>query len=156
MSNPIDRYDNGIVFYAVGTLTPPPTYVDVNGQVQAAIVLTGSMQQMPPAVPSAYFHVGAESRFTLQVDVLVSGGTGITLGLVGHFDSNPTAPMGVLSTFRNDNQALLAVHPLTVSGRYILQTANLGAVVEGAIQALGISGGEGIDGSVIVRLRVER
>lgn len=153
--NPIDRYDSGVVFYAVGS-GPAPTYVDINGQTQTAIVLTGAMQQMPPGVLSAYFHVGAEARFTLQVDVVANFGTELDLGLVGHFDANPTAPMGQLATFRNDNQKLLAVHPFTASGRYILQTANLGGVVEGAIQALGVAGGEGIAGSVIVRLRVER
>lgn len=156
MSNPIDRLDGGIVFYAVGVGVTPPTYVDINGQTQTAIVLSGSAQQMPPGVASAYFHVGAEARFTLQVDVVSTAGTEIDLGLVGHFDADPTAPMGALATFRNDNQKLLAVHPFTTSGRYILQTANLGAVVEGAIQALGVAGGEGIVGSVVVRLRVER
>ena len=58
--------------------------------------------------------------------------------------------------FRNDNQKLLAVHPFTSTGRYIVQTANLGAIVEGAIQVTGVSAGEGSTGTVIVRLRVER
>lgn len=154
--NPIDRGDYGIVFYGVSA-GPAPTYTDVNGQTQTAILLSGAAQQMPPGVQSAYFHVGGVSRFTLQVDVVSTGGYEVDLGLGGHFDSDPTAPMGALATFRNDNQKLLATHPFAASGRYILQTANLGAIVEGAIQALGVpGGGEGTSGSVLVRLRVER
>lgn len=155
MSNPIDRGDYGIVFYAVSSGTPP-TYVDILGQTRTAITLSGTAQQMPASVESAYFHVGGVSRFTLQADVVASSGYEVDLGLVGHFDADPTAPMGALSTFRNDNQKLLGVHPFIASGRYILETANLGAIVEGAIQASGTLTGEFSGGSVIVRLRVER
>ena len=68
MANPIDRGDFGIVFYA-STASPLPTYVDINGQTQTAVALSGSMQRMPGSVDSAYFHVGGVARYTLQVDV---------------------------------------------------------------------------------------
>ena len=151
MANPIDRGDFGIVFYA-STDPTPPTYVDVNGQTQTALPLSGSMQRMPGSVDSAYFHVGGVARYTLQVDVTAEDEP-ILLGLLGHFESNPAASFGELATFRNDDQATKSIHSFG-SGRYILQTANLGAIVEGCIQArLNI---EGYSGEVIVRLRVER
>lgn len=152
MANPIDRGDFGIVFYASSNPTPP-TYVDINGQTQTAIPLTGSMQRMPGSVDSAYFHVGGVSRYTLQVDVN-SDDTPIELGLLGHFEADPAAPFGELATFRNDDQATKSIHTFDASGRYILQTANLGAIVKGCMQARYV--GEGGDGEVIVRLRVER
>jgi hypothetical protein len=150
--NPIDRGDLGIVFYG-STASPLPTYTDVNGLTQTAVQISGSTL-MPPEVDSAYFHVGGVSRFTLQVDVKAApeSEVNLDLGLVGHFDQDPTARFGELATFRNDNQQLLSVHTFESPGRYILQTANLGAIVEGAIQA---QMGDG-DGEVIVRLRVER
>lgn len=152
MANPIDRGDFGIVFYA-STNPTPPTYVDINGQTQTAVALTGSMQRMPGSVDTAYFHVGGVARYTLQVDV-DSDDTPIDLGLLGHFEANPSAPFGELATFRNDDQSTKSVHTFDGSGRYILQTANLGAIVEGCLQAQYV--GEGGDGEVIVRLRVER
>lgn len=152
MANPIDRGDFGIVFYA-STNPTPPTYVDVNGQTQTALALTGSMQRMPGSVDSAYFHVGGVARYTLQVDVTTEDEP-ILLGLLGHFEANPSAPFGELATFRNDDQTTKSIHTFGSSGRYILQTANLGAIVEGCIQArVNI---EGYSGEVIVRLRVER
>jgi len=151
MANPIDRGEYGIVFYASSNPTPP-TYVDVNGQTQTAIPLSGSMQRMPVGVESAYFHVGGVARYTLQVDVTVEDEP-ILLGLLGHFEADPVAPFGELATFRNDDQTTKSIHSFG-SGRYILQTANLGAIVQGCIQArLAI---EGYSGEVIVRLRVER
>lgn len=153
MANPIDRGDGGIVFY--GTTNPtPPTYVDINGQTQTAVVLSGSMQRMSPSVDSAYFHVGGAGRFTLQVDVVSEEGLHVELGLVGHFDADPTASFGELATFRNDTQQTRGVHNFNASGRYILQTGNLGSIVEGAVHAR-LEDDEG-DGEVIVRLRVER
>ena len=152
MANPIDRGDFGIVFYA-STNPTPPTYVDVNGQTQTALALTGSMQRMPGSVDTAYFHVGGVARYTLQVDVTTEDEP-ILLGLLGHFEANPSAPFGELATFRNDDQTTKSIHTFGSSGRYILQTANLGAIVEGCIQArVNI---EGYSGEVIVRLRVER
>lgn len=152
MANPIDRGDFGIVFY--GTSHPtPPTYVDINGQTRTAVVLTGAMQRMPASVDTAYFHVGGVSRFTLQVDVtLDEEDSQIDLSLLGHFEADPAQPFGDLATFRNDDQKTLATHVFDVDGRYILQTANLGAIVEGAVQAALVSGA----GTVVVRLRVER
>jgi hypothetical protein len=152
MANPIDRGDFGIVFY--GSTNPtPPTYVDINGQTQTALALTGSMQRMPGSVDTAYFHVGGVARYTLQVDVTTEDEP-ILLGLLGHFEANPSAPFGELATFRNDDQTTKSIHTFGSSGRYILQTANLGAIVEGCLQAQYV--GEGGDGEVIVRLRVER
>lgn len=152
MANPIDRGDFGIVFYA-STETPLPTYVDINGQTQTAIELTGTLQQMPVDVASAYFHVGGVSRFSLQVDI-TSAGTPIDLGLLGHFDADPTAAFAELATFRNDDQSTKSLHTFADGGLFMLQTANLGAVVEGCIQAA-FTGAED-DAEVIVRLRVER
>lgn len=152
MANPIDRGDFGIVFYA-STATPLPTYIDVKGQTQTAIALTGSMQRMPVDVSSAYVCVGGVSRYTLQVDV-DSDDTPIDLGLLGHFESDPSAPFGELATLRNDDQTTKSIHTFDGPGRYILQTANLGAIVEGCLQAR--LSGDGEDGEIIVRLRVER
>ena len=125
MANPIDRGEYGIVFYASTALTPP-TYVDVCGQTQTAVALTGSMQRMPGSVDTAYFHVGSVARYTLQVDV-ESDDTPIDLGLLGHFESDPSAPFGELATFRNDDQATKSVHTFDTSGRYILQVTATGA-----------------------------
>lgn len=148
-----DRYDYGIVFYGVngGTL---PTYVDARGQTRRAIDLSvAGYHQMPVDYTSAYFTVGGARRYTLQVDIARIGGT-FTVGLLGHFDSDPAADFGALATFRNDNQSTLALHPFAANGRYILQTANLGAVVQGAIKAQ--FAGSVDPASIIVRLRVER
>lgn len=153
MSNPTDRGDFGIVFY--GTTTPtPPTYTDIDGQTQRAIVLGASMQRMPPGVASAYFHAGGASRFVLQVDVKGSGALQVDLGLVGHLDADPTAPMGELATFCNDDQSIKSVHSFAAPGRYLLHARSLGAIVEGAIQAM--IAGAGGDSAVIVRLRADR
>lgn len=151
MANPIDRGDFGIVFYA-STDSPEPTYTDVMGQERTAIALSGSLQKMTTSIESAYFHVGGVARYTLQVDIEVDGSS-VELGLLGHFNADPTAAFGELATYRNDDQSTKSLHTFTAAGRYILQTANLGAIVEDCLQARLASGS---NASVIVRLRVER
>jgi hypothetical protein len=96
MANPIDRGELGIVFYG-STAVPLPTYVDINGNTQTAVQISGSTL-MPPEVDTAFFHVGGVSRFTLQVDVTAApeSEVDLDLGLVGHFDQDPTARFGAL------------------------------------------------------------
>lgn len=148
-----DRYNYGIVYYGVngGTL---PTYLDARGVTRTAIDMSsGAYLTMPDTYVSAYFAVGGARRYTLQVDIVRTAGT-FTAGLLGHFDQDPSAAFGELATFRNDNQATLSLHPFVATGRYILQTANLGAIVEGCMQARFV--GSVDPASIVVALRVER
>ena len=157
--NPFDRGDFGIVFF--GSSIPNQTYFDINGKEQPGAFLDdGVKAYMSTAIDNAYFHVGAVARYTFQVDLAGDlGAATLDLGLEGHFDSNPSAPFGKLATFRNDDPpapATRAVHTFSVSpDRVFLQTANLGAVVEGAIAAT-LNGVPPGTFAVTVRLRIER
>lgn len=152
-----DRSDYGIIFYAVCEDTTAPTYVDVLGQTRQALVLDGSTkQQMPAAYESAYPTVGSGKIFTLEVEFSTAGGFAVDLNLAGHASADPADPFAALVTIRNDTVPVetQAVHSFTSAGLYILQTTNLAAVYQAAMQATQTSGGD--DGAIIVRLRVER
>ena len=155
MSNPLDRYDQGIVFYGAKA-SSLPTYTDFLGVTRTAVLLVnGTAVKMAAEVESAFFHVGAASRYTFQVDVRTESEVTVDLGLEGHFDVDPTAQFGKLATFRNDDLQTKAVHTFSTTGRYILQTANVGTMAEAALAAT-LHGTPGDIVSIIVRLRVER
>ena len=75
LATPPDRNDYGVVFAGAINLTPG-TYTDVNGnlQPQAALIDGGATEVfMDPAILTAYFHVGEAQRYSLQVEVTISG-----------------------------------------------------------------------------------
>lgn len=163
LPTPPSGNDYGIIFYAT-TEDPPPTYVDIWGQARTAILLQDGVEVFMPNDPgtpdpafieSAFPHAGAAARFTFEADVVLDTGT-IDTGLNGHRDLDPTQPWARLVTFRNDNQKSLAVHNFTTTGRYDLQTANVGAVPEIAWSATFNTGGAADAQWIIVRMWVER
>lgn len=155
MASQFDRGDWGIVFEGSNS-APLPTYTDIRGHEQTAVHLdTGVEVVMDPVILSAYFHVGAASRFTLQVDISLSGTMSVDLDLGLKGEVNGGSAFAKLSTFRNDTSTEAATHNFTAAGSYILQTSDLGAVAAGLIAATlnGIADGGVV--TVVVRLRVE-
>lgn len=153
LATPPDGNDFGIVFD--GVTATPGTYIDIWGQTRTQADLRTSAEVfMANDIGTAYFHAGIPGRVTFQVDVVLSDAT-VDIALNGHNDLDPTQPFGKLATFRNDTQTNLAIHTFTASGRYFLQTADLGTVPEGAISVTPSLGGEG-SASVVVMMRVER
>ncbi len=150
--------DYGIVFYGSRN-NYSGTYVDVWGQTRQIEQLTTTVTtMMDAAIASAYFHVGSASVFDLQVEVKLSAATTLDIGLVGKFNE-PAILTGLddwseLITEINTTGVGLAVHTLTASGRYMLQTGNLAGVSTGAIRVTGTFG-DVADFDVIVRLRVQ-
>jgi hypothetical protein len=146
-----NRGDYGIIFS--GTSGTPGTYVDVRGVTQTQVQLVDPTPiRMPSFVESAYPHVGSASRFTLTVDVMRSAAT-VTMNLQGHPDLNPSSAWGNLWMFANYDPATNTTDRVfSATGRYILETTNLGAVVEACIL---ITPEYLFDGSIVVRLQVE-
>ncbi len=157
LATPPDRNDYGVVFYGVLNLTPG-TYTDVNGnsQDQVALVDGGTTEVfMDPAAITAYFHVGEAQRYSLQVEVIISGTVTVDLFLHGELNSttiNTSSP--ILSTYRNDTVTTAASQSYTATLKSMLQTANLSASFTGAIGVKCTTAGPEPTARVIVYLRV--
>ncbi len=152
-----DRNDYGIVFYASATNTG--TYVDYLGQTRDILQLPNNTPDpimMDAAIESAYFHVGAASTFDLQVEVKLSGGATVDLGLVGKFaDANTLSGLEEfceLITEINTTGLGQAIHSFAADAKVVLQTSNLSGITTGAIRITPTFDDETCD--VVVRLRV--
>jgi len=142
--------DYGIIFS--GTTGTPGTYVDVNGQTQDQVQIAGIPVRMPAYVETAYVHTGRARRFTLQVDVTVNAES-ISINGQGHYNQDPTAAWGNVWLFANDDPATnTTTRTFSTSGTYLLQTANIGAVVEACV--LATPNGD-FEGELTIRLQVE-
>lgn len=148
-----NRGDFGIIYYGVngGVL---PTYTDVWGVTRTAIDLSGGgWLQMPTSYGSAYVHAGAARAFTFEVAITCGVGNTIDFEALAKLNSNPLAAFGACATFRNDTQAVLAQHALTATGTYLMQTANVRAVLEACCRARYT--GSVDPAAIIVRLQAE-
>jgi len=152
-----DRNDYGIVFYGSSD-NYAATYVDYLGQTRSIQQLsTGVATVMDAAIESAYFHVGSASKFDLQVELLLTGTATVDVGLIGKFNDANTLAMSdtftQLVTFLNSTKTPNAVHTLSTSGKYMLQTANLAGMPTGAIRVTPTIAVES-SVNIVVRLRV--
>jgi len=142
--------DFGIIFS--GTTGTPGTYIDVNGQTQTQVQIVAVPVRMPAFVETAYVHAGKASRFTLMVDVVVNAGN-LDLKLQGHQDLDPSAAWADLWMFADyDPATITTARNFATTGRFILQTSNMGAVVEACLLVSPLSA---FAGSITVRLQVE-
>jgi hypothetical protein len=146
MSTPTGQY--GIIFQ--GTTGVLGTYVDILGQTRDEVALPSlTPTRMPTTVSSAFPHAGLAGRFSLVVDVVVSAAD-ITLKVQGHQEIDPAAAWGDLWVFDNsDPLTTTTERTFSTSGRYILQTANLGAVNESCVL---VTPGDDFEGSISINL----
>lgn len=140
----------GIIFQ--GTTGTPGTYVDVWGQTRDEVQLVSlTPVRMPTSVESAYPTAGLANKFTLTVDVVVNVAD-VTLTIQGHPDTDNTAAWadGVFAFADSDPTTNTTSRTFSTTGRYLLQTQNLAAVIQACIL---VTPGDDFDGSISVQLQ---